>query len=233
MVQQLSPEKSQHGIVTLVTASYVLQAYRPMSGIQFFVTADLKTENLSAFLVRMRKRRPSPAVSVYSYLPISCFLFFVALFAHTSLSYHPGFPLAGTLSSICAPCASPPCLAALAHWLARQSARRAFSRCDPVMRECKGARTGAYEAVWEGGGTYFTLRADDGSDMCFFYRLCSVMFCCGLCARVKREVHRLYCDYVMKNPFYEMDMPIKVEKWETHLKKLIDRYNGTARMITT
>lgn len=54
LVQQLSPERSDHGfgIVTLKTAAYVLQAYRPETGVQFFVTADLKTENLAVFLVR-------------------------------------------------------------------------------------------------------------------------------------------------------------------------------------
>lgn len=53
LVQQLSPEASDHGfgIVTLKTAAYVLQAYRPETGVQFFVTADLKTDSLAAFLV--------------------------------------------------------------------------------------------------------------------------------------------------------------------------------------
>lgn len=55
LVQQLSPETSNHGfgIVTLKTEAYVLQAYRPETGVQFFVTADLKTENLASFLVRI------------------------------------------------------------------------------------------------------------------------------------------------------------------------------------
>lgn len=53
LVQQLSPEPSNHGfgIVMFETASYVLQAYRPETGVQFFVTADLRSENLAAFLV--------------------------------------------------------------------------------------------------------------------------------------------------------------------------------------
>lgn len=53
LVQQLSPESSDYGfgIVTLETASYVLQAYRPDTGVQFFVTADLRTEHLAQFLV--------------------------------------------------------------------------------------------------------------------------------------------------------------------------------------
>jgi hypothetical protein len=54
LVQQLSPLRSQHGfgIETLETSSYVLQAYRPETGVQFFVTSDLRTDNITAFLVR-------------------------------------------------------------------------------------------------------------------------------------------------------------------------------------
>lgn len=57
LVQQLSPEPCPHGygIETLETASYVLQAYRPETGVQFFVTADLKTDNLMSFLVSQRQ----------------------------------------------------------------------------------------------------------------------------------------------------------------------------------
>lgn len=53
LVQQLSPERSDsgYGIVTLVTGSYVLEAFRAASGVQFFLTADLNTENLPLFLV--------------------------------------------------------------------------------------------------------------------------------------------------------------------------------------
>lgn len=34
----------------------------------------------------------------------------------------------------------------------------------------------------------------------------------------------VYADYVMKNPFYELDMPIKVDRWETHLKNVVQKY---------
>jgi hypothetical protein len=53
LVQQLAPIASPFGfgIETLETGSYVLQAYRPATGVQFFVTADLRTENLAGFLV--------------------------------------------------------------------------------------------------------------------------------------------------------------------------------------
>lgn len=39
------------------------------------------------------------------------------------------------------------------------------------------------------------------------------------------DVYVLYADYVMKNPFYELDMPIKVDRWEMHLKALVDKYS--------
>lgn len=35
----------------------------------------------------------------------------------------------------------------------------------------------------------------------------------------------LYADYVMKNPFYELYMPIKVDKWELHLRRLVEKHN--------
>lgn len=92
LVQQLSPVSSAYGfgIETLETDSYVLQAYRPDTGVQFFVTADLKTENLAGFL---------------------------------------------------------------------------------------------------------------------------------------REIYSLYADYVMKNPFYELDMPIKCDQWEAHLRTAVEQHN--------
>lgn len=48
-------------------------------------------------------------------------------------------------------------------------------------------------------------------------------FVCG--GGQQNEVYVLYADYVMKNPFYELDMPIKVDRWEGHLKTLVDRYS--------
>lgn len=55
LVQELSPERSTfgYGIVTLVTSTYTLQAFRAASGVQFFVTADVNTENLGQFLVSL------------------------------------------------------------------------------------------------------------------------------------------------------------------------------------
>ncbi|KAI9876241.1 MAG: hypothetical protein M1830_006955 [Pleopsidium flavum] len=32
-----------------------------------------------------------------------------------------------------------------------------------------------------------------------------------------RKVYELYADYVMKNPFYQVEMPIRCEAWDRHL----------------
>lgn len=35
------------------------------------------------------------------------------------------------------------------------------------------------------------------------------------------KLYNLYADYVLKNPFYELDMPIRIKLFETHLLRLI------------
>ncbi|KAA8496965.1 Trafficking protein particle complex subunit 4 [Porphyridium purpureum] len=40
-----------------------------------------------------------------------------------------------------------------------------------------------------------------------------------------KEAYISYTDYVLKNPFYEIDMPIKSEPWDAHLIKIVDKYN--------
>jgi len=42
---------------------------------------------------------------------------------------------------------------------------------------------------------------------------------------VLREVYELYSDYVLKNPFYETDMPIHCERFDEKLIKLAEDYN--------
>ena len=42
---------------------------------------------------------------------------------------------------------------------------------------------------------------------------------------VLREVYVLYSDYVLKNPFYEIDMPIQCEKFDEKVQKLAGDYN--------
>lgn len=39
--------------------------------------------------------------------------------------------------------------------------------------------------------------------------------------RTLRAVYELHADYVLKNPFYESDMPIKCELFDQNLAKLI------------
>ena len=34
---------------------------------------------------------------------------------------------------------------------------------------------------------------------------------------LRRRVYELYTDYVLKNPFYEMEMPIRCELFDTNL----------------
>ena len=40
-------------------------------------------------------------------------------------------------------------------------------------------------------------------------------------AGLLQDVYQLFCDYVLKNPFYEPDQPIKAAKFEVNLDKLI------------
>ena len=42
---------------------------------------------------------------------------------------------------------------------------------------------------------------------------------------VLRMVYELYSDYVLKNPFYENDMPIHCDKFDQKLMKLAEDYN--------
>ena len=42
---------------------------------------------------------------------------------------------------------------------------------------------------------------------------------------VLKEVYVLYSDYVLKNPFYELDMPIQCERFTEKVLKLAAEYN--------
>jgi hypothetical protein len=42
----------------------------------------------------------------------------------------------------------------------------------------------------------------------------------GLAATL-HEVYELYTDYVLKSPFYELEMPIRCELFDTHLERLL------------
>lgn len=42
------------------------------------------------------------------------------------------------------------------------------------------------------------------------------------------EIYALFCDYVLKNAFTEMDQPVRASKFEVNLDKLIrSKYSGT------
>lgn len=43
---------------------------------------------------------------------------------------------------------------------------------------------------------------------------------------VLRQVYILYADFVLKNPFYESDMPIQCERFEEKVQRLASKYNG-------
>jgi hypothetical protein len=42
-----------------------------------------------------------------------------------------------------------------------------------------------------------------------------------------RLIYELYTDYVLKNPFYEVEMPIRCELWDLNLAQLV-RKDGKA-----
>mmetsp|Transcript_253 Transcript_253/g.351 ORF Transcript_253/g.351 Transcript_253/m.351 type:complete len:153 (-) Transcript_253:72-530(-) len=45
---------------------------------------------------------------------------------------------------------------------------------------------------------------------------------------VLRQIYELYSDYVLKNPFYETEMPIRIELFTSNLIKLIDSYTNSS-----
>jgi len=49
---------------------------------------------------------------------------------------------------------------------------------------------------------------------------------------VLRKIYELYADYVLKNPFYSLEMPIRCELFTENLKILLDNVekNGIANM---
>ena len=38
-----------------------------------------------------------------------------------------------------------------------------------------------------------------------------------------RRLYNLYTDFVLKNPFYELDMPIRCELFDLHLTEEVDK----------
>ncbi|KAI9052691.1 hypothetical protein LZ554_002968 [Drepanopeziza brunnea f. sp. 'monogermtubi'] len=44
--------------------------------------------------------------------------------------------------------------------------------------------------------------------------------------RVLQEIYRLYGDYVMKNPFYQLEMPVRCEGWERRVVAFVRGINS-------
>ncbi|KAI8622150.1 Sybindin-like protein [Chytriomyces sp. MP71] len=42
---------------------------------------------------------------------------------------------------------------------------------------------------------------------------------------IMRRIYEAYADYVMKNPFYTPEMPIRAELFDVNLQKIINTYN--------
>ncbi|KAI6173190.1 Trafficking protein particle complex subunit [Aphelenchoides besseyi] len=43
-----------------------------------------------------------------------------------------------------------------------------------------------------------------------------------------RKIYELYADYALKNPFYAIDMPIRAEKFDEHLRTLVAKHEESA-----
>lgn len=42
-----------------------------------------------------------------------------------------------------------------------------------------------------------------------------------------RKIYELYSDYVLKNPFYSLEMPIRCELFDTNLQGLLEQIEKT------
>jgi hypothetical protein len=42
---------------------------------------------------------------------------------------------------------------------------------------------------------------------------------------ILKRIYELYCDFVLKNPFHTLEMPIRSEKFDIELMKLIKQWN--------
>ena len=45
------------------------------------------------------------------------------------------------------------------------------------------------------------------------------------------QLHLLYADYALKNPFYEKDMPIRCRRFEMAVARLLDGYTGRDAVV--
>lgn len=42
-----------------------------------------------------------------------------------------------------------------------------------------------------------------------------------------RKIYELYADFVLKNPFYSLEMPIRCELFDTNLQSLLEQVEKT------
>ena len=47
------------------------------------------------------------------------------------------------------------------------------------------------------------------------------------CDNLLHRIYELYTDYVLKNPFYPIDMPIRCELFDQNLRKVIEQVERT------
>lgn len=86
-----------------------------------------------------------------------------------------------------------------------------------------------------GGGGICDLECAGFSLRCFQAQTGVKFFCtctpgCLQVPAYLKQVYELYCDWVLKDPFYELDMPVRVEKFESKLVQLTTERFG-ARLV--
>ena len=59
-----------------------------------------------------------------------------------------------------------------------------------------------------------------------FLLIASPNFSAPTLDKILQSVYLTYCDYVLKNPFYELEMPIRLELFDTHMNRLIQGAMG-------
>jgi len=42
-----------------------------------------------------------------------------------------------------------------------------------------------------------------------------------------KRIYEMYSDYVLKNPFYSLEMPIRCESFDTNLQQLLEQMEKT------
>uniref|UniRef100_A0A7S4R3N7 Trafficking protein particle complex subunit n=1 Tax=Alexandrium monilatum TaxID=311494 RepID=A0A7S4R3N7_9DINO len=75
-----------------------------------------------------------------------------------------------------------------------------------------------------------TLDADTFRLQCFHTATGMKLFAVVLpplvdCNALLREVYGLYSDYVLKNPFYELDMPVRIDVFDKEVKRVVMELN--------